>query len=318
MTESTRHDLIAKHDWGDAWEDLPDAPALVRVRPKTAQITLRVSGEMIAALKTVAASKSLPYHALARSWILEGLRAGQVPDDSGELDKDATPRSSEQLNLKVEPEVLDDLKQFSHKSRRPYHQLARQWVEVGIVRERPVASSQPRLSLRELMMLLLDSDRSRGSAIRGMTRLQKLLYVIQDHLDRESSTFYAWKYGPFDEKVIDSAEALRVQGFLASAATTSASKPSFDQMMATVADRAGPKPERETEVFELSPAGREAAERLRRSDRAYTQLHARVQDLRQRWDTDDLLERVYQQYPGMTGKSIIKDAVDRKRERRQG
>lgn len=317
MTESTGHDAIAEQDWGDAWEDLPPAPPLV-AGPKTAQITLRVPSELIAALKTVAASKSLPYHALARSWILEGLRAGRVPEVSAEVEEDTVPRSSEQLNLKVEPEVLDDLKRFSHETRRPYHQLARQWVEVGVVREHPITSSRPRPSLRELMMLLLDGDLQRGSAIRGMTRLQKLLYVIQDHLDRESSTFYAWKYGPFDEKVIDSAEALRVQGFLASAASASSSKPSFEQMMATVAERAGPKLERESEVFELSPAGREAAKRLRRSNRAYANLHARVQELRQQWDTGDLLERVYQQYPGMTGKSVIKDEVDRRRERRRG
>lgn len=321
MSASTRHDAVLDKDWGDAWDDLTPAPPLVYAKPKTAQLTLRVPRNLIGALKAVAGSKSLPYHALARSWILEGLQSGQMPETPSDvLDEDGPP-STEQLNLKVEPEILDQLKQYSHEFRRPYHQLARQWVEAGVARERPVASAGHRPALRELMMLLLDGDRPGASAVRGMTRLQKLLFVIQQELDRESSTFYAWNYGPFDEKVIDSAEALRVNGFLAGGASASTSTlPSFDQMMATVLDRAAPRGERDAEVFELNETGREAAERLRRSDAAYERLYQRVQEIRQKWDTGNLqqlVERVYDAYPEQTHKSVIKGEVDRRRARRR-
>jgi hypothetical protein len=323
MTEFTKHDALLEEDWGASWDDLPPAPPLVYARPKTAQLTLRVPKQLISKLKAIAASKSLPYHSLARSWILEGLRTGALPEGIGQLDDaETTPRSSEQLNLKVEPELLDELKQFSHQTRRPYHQLARQWVEAAVVRERPVASSRPRPALRELIMLLLDGTRPGVSAVHGMTRLQKLLFVIQQELDKESSTFYAYNYGPFDEKVIDSAEALRVNGFLSgpSGSASMPSPPSFEQMMAAVMDRAGPKEEREAEVFELTEAGREAAERLRRSDAAFARLHERVQDLRQKWDSPELsvlIDRVYEAYPEQTHRSVIKGKVDERRSRRR-
>jgi hypothetical protein len=321
MNESTRHDALLEKDWGEGWDDLAPAPPLVHAKPKTAQLTLRVPRSLISALKAVAGSKSLPYHALARSWILEGLQSGRMPETPGDVLAEDGPPSSEQLNLKVEPEILDRLKQLSHETRRPYHQLARQWVEAGVTRERPVASAGHRPALRELMMLLLDGDQSGTSAVRGMTRLQKLLFVIQQELDRDSSTFYAWNYGPFDEKVIDSAEALRVNGFLAGSTSASTSTlPSFDQMLATVMDRAEPRTERDAEVFELNESGREAAERLRRSSAAYERLHLRVQEIRREWDSPnlhELVERVYDAYPEQTHRSVIKREVDRRRARRQ-
>ncbi len=319
MADSTKHDGLLAEDWGDSWDDLPEGPPLVYARPKTAQITLRVPKRLISTLKTVAASKSLPYHGLARSWILEGLRSGEVPSAAAQLDDAEAPRSSEQLNLKVEPQMLGELKQFSHETRRPYHQLARQWVEAGLAREDAVASIRPRPSLKEMMILLLDGDRKGRDAIHGMTRLQKLLFVIQQELDRESSTFYAHNYGPFDERVIDSAEALRVNGFLTSgqAGSASSSPPSFEHMMATVMQRAAPPQEGEAEVFELSEAGRATAERLRQSSDAYDELHERVQKLRRKWDTPDLVERVYAAFPELTDRSLIKAEVDKRRAHRR-
>jgi hypothetical protein len=220
------------------------------------------------------------------------------------------------MNLKIEPGLLDRLKQFSHETRRPYHQLARQWVEAGVARERPVRASGPRPTLRELMMLLLDGGVERSSAIRGMTRLQKLLFVIQQEIDRESSTFYSYNYGPFDEKVIDSARALQVNGFLTAGQSAAATPPTFRKMMATVLERSEPRSDREGAVFELNEAGRTAAERLRRSNAAYEQLHQRVQQLRSEWDTPDLVERVYEEFPQFTDRSLIKGEVAKRRRRR--
>src|SRR5262249_17416853 len=149
-------------------------------------------------------------------------------------------------------------------------------------------------------------------AIRGMTRLQKLLFVIQQHLDPESSTFYAYNYGPFDDRVVDSTNALRERGFLAGAEQpTTSEKPSFADMMAIVMHRAGPSPS-EPVTFELTAPGHEAAERLRRSSDAYDTLYARIQALRREWDSPnvaDLVARVYERWPDYTNRSIIKDEV---------
>src|ERR1700736_3676158 len=155
MTEDKRRDALLDRDWGDAWSTLPEAPPLVLAQPKTAQITLRVPAHVVSALKSVAAAKSLPYHALARSWLLEALRAGELPDVAAELEAEEAT-ASEQLNIKLAPEVLEQLKQFSQVTRRPYHRLARQWIETALARERAAvarpASSSPRPSTRELMI----------------------------------------------------------------------------------------------------------------------------------------------------------------------
>lgn len=318
MADLEVHERLLDKDWGEKWDQLPEAPDLVYRRPKAAQITLRVPAGTLGALRRVARSKSLPYHALARSWIVDGLRAGELPTAADQIEDAETVRSAEQLNLKVEPELLDELKRFSDGARRSYHQLARQWVRSSLKRELSGPASLPRLSLRELMLLLLDGDGADHDAVRGRTRLQKLLFVIQQELDQGSSTFYAYNYGPFDEKVIDSAEALRANGFLTGdpGDAALASPPTFDQMMAVVSRRAGPRGGREPEVFQLSAAGRQRARRLRQSSPEYERLHARVQALRQEWDQGDLLERVYERFPEMTQKSLIKAEVASRRRHR--
>src|SRR5258708_1909874 len=118
MTETTRQDDLLKRDWGADWDTLPEAPPPVD-RRKTAQITLRMPRHVLIALKSVAEVKSLPYHGLARSWIIDGLRSQQLPDAEVEV-ADEELAAGEQLNLKLEPRVLDGLKAFSDRVRRPY------------------------------------------------------------------------------------------------------------------------------------------------------------------------------------------------------
>ncbi len=322
MTDADRRDSLLDRDWGDLWDTLPEAPPLVVGQPKAAQITLRMPGHVVAALRAVASQKSLPYHALARSWILEGLRSGQLPDARVELVDEEAP-DAEQLNLKLEPDVLEGLKVLSDKLRRPYHRLARQWIEAALLQEKNgLASSdpKPRPAMKELMILLLHASgaQGRGAAIRGATRLQKLLFVIEQKLVVDGSRFYAYNYGPYNEQVNDAAQALRVQGLLRGSQASSASPPSFDEMMATVREHSGPRDDRQTEEFELSAEGHAAAERLRRSNIAYERLFARIGELRQEWDTEDLLDRVYESFPTYTEKSLIKDVLGRRRARRRG
>src|SRR6266545_2100463 len=102
-----------------------------------------------------------------------------VPTGSEEAADVGVPGDT-QLNIKLSPELLDEIKQFSHESRRPYHRLARIWLERGVRQELADLASSPtayRPSLKELLILLLDTPGpgGRNPAIRGMTRLQKLL-----------------------------------------------------------------------------------------------------------------------------------------------
>lgn len=115
-----------------AWDSLPDAPDLVP-RRKTAQITLRLPARLLAHIKAVAAARSLPYHALTRSWLLDGLRTGDAGQDAASVRQEET--QGEQLNVKLDHETLDELKARASKLRRPYHRLAREWIESGVARE---------------------------------------------------------------------------------------------------------------------------------------------------------------------------------------
>lgn len=131
MITDTR-DALLDTDWSSAWDSLPAAPDLVP-RRKTAQITLRLPSSLLARMEAVAAARSLPYHALTRSWLLDGLRRGE----SGQAPASRTEGEthSEQLNVKLDGELLDQLKARAHELRRPYHRLAREWLECAVARE---------------------------------------------------------------------------------------------------------------------------------------------------------------------------------------
>jgi predicted DNA binding CopG/RHH family protein len=310
MTSDPR-DAILDRDWGDLWETLPEAPPLVP-RPKTAQITLRLPTRLVARLKAVAAATSLPYHALARAWIAEALRTSAPPINSASPDEPQT----EQLNIKLDNDTLDDLKERAHELRRPYHRLAREWIEAALIREEESlgidATPAGRPAMKDLMVLLLHAPDRRGDdAIRGMTRLQKLLFVIEQKLAVDRSRFYAYNYGPFSEEVNDAAAALKLQGYLQGGQPIAARRPTFAEMMASAMSRSGPRKEGVTQAedFVLSNRGHEAAERLRRSNAAYEQLFTYIQELRTEWDTPDLLARVYETWPKMADHSLIKEQV---------
>jgi predicted DNA binding CopG/RHH family protein len=313
-----RPETLIDTDWGDIWESLPEAPPLVP-RPKTTQITLRVPPSSVARLKAIARARSLPYHALARAWIVDGLRSSEAPISTLDTDE---PQAA-QLNLKVEQDQLDALKQRARYFRRPYHALGRQYIEAALEREEKELgigpSSHPWPSMRDLMVLLLHAPGSRGAeAIHGMTRLQKLLFVIE-HKVTAGQHFYGYNYGPFDEAVHDAVSALRLAGFLGGSTRLRAAPPTFEEMMQSATVRSGPREAGVPEVFELNAEGHEAAERLRRANRAYEVLFERIAEIRQEWDSpniDDLVDRVYAEWPEYTEKSLIKHEVAERASRR--
>lgn len=311
-----RWDALLAEDWGDKWATLPEAPDLVG-RPKSAQITLRLPASLLARIKRVASVRSLPYHALARSWIVDALRQ---EGGAMALTPEGEPQM-EQLNIKLDQAVLDGLKKRGHELGLPYHRLARQWIESGTTAGEQALgldstpAAQP--PIKELMVLLLHATNRQGaSAVRGMTRLQKLLFVVEQQLGSQSA-FYAFNYGPFNEEVNDAARALEVAGFIRSAEPTSTGPPSFRAMMAAVSERARPESGSENVVeFALSERGHDAAERLRRSSPHYEQLFTFVEAVKKEWDTSnlaDLVDRVYEAYPKYAEKSVIREEVERRR-----
>lgn len=131
MSDTRERDVEAE------WEGLPEAPPLV-ARGKTAQITLRLPAALLAQIKLIANARSVPYHTLARSWLIEGLQRTDPPAP----EESAQPQD-EQLNVKLEQTVLDEIKERADQLRRPYHRLAREWVQEGLAREQQRMSAGP-------------------------------------------------------------------------------------------------------------------------------------------------------------------------------
>ena len=143
-------------------------------------------------------------------------------------------------------------------------------IEAAVAREEGALGIERSVigpAMSDLLILLLDAPGSRGDeAIRGMTRLQKLLFVVEQTMS-PNRHFYAYDYGPFDEAVHDAAESLRLAGFLRGSSAVKPTPPSFAEMMETASQRAGPRESGQPEVFVLSENGHQAAERIRRSSR---------------------------------------------------
>ena len=310
-------DNALDQDWSDAWDTLPEAPDLVP-RPKTAQLTLRVPTNLLTRIKRIAKARSLPYHAMARSWLIDAMRQNGMPP---EFEANTEPQA-EQFNIKLDQDLLDDLKRRGHDMAMPYHRVAREWIEwetaqaeAALGLDQLPASHPP---IKELMVFLLHATNGRGdSAIRGMTRLQKLLFVIEKEI-RAKSNFYAYNFGPFNEQVNDAEHALEVAGFISSSEPSSSGPPSFKEMVASVSHRATPSSG--TKIFALSQKGHEAAERLRHSSPAYEQLFNVIEAVKKDWDTEDvrdLVARVYETWPQSAENSQIREGIERHSRKRR-
>ncbi len=141
-------------------------------------------------MKAVGATKSLPYHSLARAWIVDALRSSASADSDATADEP----QADQLNIKLDQDVLDQLKIRAHELHRPYHRLARDWIESALAREEESlgidASPAGRPPIKDLMALLLHATNKRGdAAVRGITQLQKLLFVIEEKLGGSDRAF---------------------------------------------------------------------------------------------------------------------------------
>lgn len=313
MNQNSWESLL-DHDWSTDWDSLPEAPALVP-RWKTAQVTLRLPASVLGRLKQVATARALPYHAMVRSWIVGELH-NPAAGDAIYIDAPLT----EQLNIKLDQDILDELKTRAGELRCPYHRLARQWIETALaLEEQRLGLDRPGAQLpaiKELMVLLLHApNRSGEEAVRGVTTLQKLLFVLEQKLGAQGSRFYAYNFGPFSEEVNDAADALRLAGFLRGGEAAASGPPSFAEMASTVIERSGSRDQ--PEIFALNEQGHEAAERLRRSGAAYEQLFQYVRSIRAEWDTPALIERVYEEFPKYAEKSLIRGEVDQRRARRR-
>ena len=142
------------------------------------------------------------------------------------------------------------------------------------------------------LLLLLDADS--GRPIDGRTKLEKLTFLVQKKVVEElkigvaqdSYHFRPFHFGAFTEEVFDDLSALRTLG-----------------LVEISGDEAS------TQVFSVTPQGQAAVRRLISEGRISTFLVEEIKKIKSaygRMNLDDLVARVYREYPAFTEKSQIR------------
>ena len=193
------------------------------------------------------------------------------------------------------------------------------------------------ISRRNLLLLLvgLDSD---SAGLGGITRLQKLLFLLEEEEGLRSTEggyeFKAYKAGPYSQKLYDDLEFLENLGLLKGEVTSEASEAeaeevyilSFDHLMGREVEKS---PEGdvdgsasadtyEVRRFRLTEEGRDRIEQLLQSNEVLPVANKirRIKSKYGKYSLKDLLYHVYTKYPAMTTASEIRDEVLRRGSRR--
>lgn len=193
-----------------------------------------------------------------------------------------------------------------------------------------------KIDRRSLVLLLLgiQPDGKIGDGIGGITRVQKLLYLLEREgglaETEDGFEFTAYKAGPYSSKLYDDLEFLENLGFLNSEVTAGATDAEaaevdmldFDDLMSEKPDVSAPQADDgylqedayEERKFSITPDGTSRIEKLLSSG----ELNPVVEGIRTikrkygHYSLSDLLYYVYTKYPDMTTESEIKEKVLKK------
>ena len=183
------------------------------------------------------------------------------------------------------------------------------------------------LSRSHLLMLLLASEGFRGQQgepIQGTTRLQKLLFLLEEEAKLHPSSgrgfdFTPWKFGPVSKELYDDLEKLENLGLLKSDPVAMSSDTEREEFDLPFDDLMGDEESQsrnnlEEKQYSLTTQGlrwiqahvdpvkeKKTVETVRRIKTKYGAL-----------SLQDLLHYVYTKYPEMTSASEIKDKVLRR------
>lgn len=198
-------------------------------------------------------------------------------------------------------------------------------------------SMQQNISRRSLLFLLLSVD-PQSKGIGGITRLQKLMFLLEKEERVESSDgfhFEAYKAGPYSPKIYDDLEFLENLGLIKGTVAAEASEPeavevdrlSFDHLMDIEnehsSDRSYVEGPATADTFEerkyqLTDLGRKHLDDLLKSG-DFTPLVDKIRRIKSKFgrhSLNDLLYYVYTKYPEMTTESEIRDRILRRGPRR--
>ena len=193
---------------------------------------------------------------------------------------------------------------------------------------------------RDLLLLLIGLGDSDDQGLGGMTRIQKLVYLLEteEHIRPTGDVFKfePYKAGPYSPKIYDDLEFLENLGYVSRSRSedgaeepVEASEPeraevdlTFEQLMgpedvlSTASDEIAPTADSYQEArFRLTPSGKRRMETLLADDRyrPFVDGIRKAKSKFSKYSLNDLLYYVYTRHPNMTTESEIKEKVLRRR-----
>jgi hypothetical protein len=169
----------------------------------------------------------------------------------------------------------------------------------------------------DAIVLLLGADaggREKSGQIRGVTRLEKLVFLLERETDAgkyltEDPQFKAYNFGPFSQKVYQAVDKLVAASLLTDSKRLSrSSEDSWEAMSLLGVDDV--QTDYSTRDFELTPLGREYYEAL--AEELPNNVVRQAGELRGRfsgWRLRDLVRYVYERYEQFTENSLIRDDI---------
>lgn len=180
-----------------------------------------------------------------------------------------------------------------------------------------MVNTKPEFDVDDAVVLMLGADpgpRERKGEVRGITRLEKLVFLLEKETDAssfmtEDPVFEAYNFGPFSRKVYQAIDTLSAAGLIEDSAELSRSND--DQIEATrVIGQDVISTPYSTRDFTLTDLGREYHDAL--LDELPKSLADQAARLRQRfagWSLRDLISYVYRNYTTYTENSLIRDEI---------
>lgn len=165
----------------------------------------------------------------------------------------------------------------------------------------------------DVILMILGASGGHGSPtdrIDGITRLEKLLYLVRRETSVPNSvdeyfTFKPYNYGPYSQGVYEAVELLEEAGLIHEDRVLEGhTLDEMEEAYATASDREGVE-----RRFSLTDAGRAVAELLRRRHPSVAKDLADVRAEYAAMPLRQLIRYVYSKYPESAVKSTIRDDV---------
>ena len=183
-----------------------------------------------------------------------------------------------------------------------------------------------------LLTLALQADGSLGDELRGVTRLQKFLFLLQQEYGvtlqgEHALAFKPYKAGPYSKKIYDDLELLENLGLIRSESTGDATEAehaaledlTFGHLLGSDAEALSSESAELAETsdsfnerrFRLTDEGKKKVEAILASDAAepFSDGIRKVKSRFANHSLQDLLHYVYTKYDDWTGESEIRDKV---------